>query len=263
MTNPLKIAHSQPFEVPLPQLSSGARPLRMFWVSPTTFLIGSPMGEWKRRPDERQVQVTISKGFWLSECPITQAQFAAIPRRTYLWPSLFSGLPDSEDRPVETVSWVDAAMFCEELCHYFDQSLPPGYRFSLPTEAQWECSCRAGTRTLYHSGNSYHDLDRVDWHAGNSGGTTHPVGQKPPNRWGFRDMHGNVAEWCFDWYDDYPLVPVIDWHGPDSGEVRTIRGGGWRESITTGEFRSAARCEMDPKERLPWLGFRLALSPWQ
>jgi formylglycine-generating enzyme required for sulfatase activity len=222
--------------------------------------MGSSRWERGRQEDEQQVQVTIGQGFWLGQHPITQAQYAALPRRTNRWPSLFSGLPDSADRPAEMVSWEDAKFFCEELNRLYGHLLPAGYRFALPTEAQWEYACRAGTRTRYHSGDSDEDLDRVDWHAGNSGGTTHPVGQKPPNRWGFHDMHGNVMEWCYDWYDDYPTEPVTDWQGPETGVVRAVRGRAWGASVATGEFRSAARGEVDPRERFPWLGFRLALT---
>jgi formylglycine-generating enzyme required for sulfatase activity len=129
--------------------------------------------------------------------------------------------------------------------------LPPGYAYTLPTEAQWEYACRAGT-TGPHSGNP----ETMAWHKENSGDTTHPVAQKTPNAWGLYDMCGNVLQWCFDWYGDYPGGAVTDPTGPEHGYFRMARGGSWR----VGLFRSAARAGGSSGRRDYTIGFRLALA---
>lgn len=259
MTIRKTFATGYPIELPDLDLPDGVRPLRLLWVRPGTFLMGSPPSERGRYDDEGQFEVTISRGFWLGQYLVTQAQFTAGLRHGNRWPSLFSTLSDSADRPVEQVSWGEAIAFCKELNSVYADNLPAGYGFSLPTEAQWEYVCRAGTRTRYHSGDADEDLDHVDWHAGNSGGTTHPVGQKPPNPWGFFDMHGNVQEWCYDCYSDYPDGSVVDWEGPKDGMLRNGRGRSWSSSVKYGEFRSASRCDCDPRSKYPFTGFRLSL----
>jgi formylglycine-generating enzyme required for sulfatase activity len=134
--------------------------------------------------------------------------------------------------------------------------LPEGYEYTLPTEAQWEYACRAGTTGLYAgSGN----LDAMGWFTGNSGNQTHPVAQKQANAWGLYDMHGNVWEWCRDWYSHYPGGSVRDPTGPSSGSVRVDRGGGW--SSVPRRCRSAFRLGNVPGVRYLNLGFRLALAP--
>ena len=234
-------------------------PLRLLWVEPGVFHMGSPVGERSRQPDENQFQLHITRGYWLGETPVTQAQYAALCKAGVRWPSLFSGLPDSDDRPVEMVSWTDANMFCEELSKLFAARLPRGYRFALPTEGEWEYACRAGTMSRYYSGEDDADLDRVAWHSGNSGGTTHPVGQLKPNPWGFFDILGNVSEWCQDWYEDYPKGTYSNWTGPAYGRTRSVRGRAWGANIKYGEFRCGSRLDIEPRAKFPWLGFRLSI----
>jgi formylglycine-generating enzyme len=241
------------------QLPKCARPLRLLWVEPGSFLMGSPPDELGRQGDEEQFRVIFSHGYWLGEFPLTQAQFAAFAKNCVPWPSLFSQLPDSDDRPVEMVTWKNAEAFCEELNKAFSQHLPNSYCFALPTEAQWEYACRAGTLTRYHFGDCDQDLDRVAWHSANSGGTTHPVGGKEPNPWGFYDMQGNVTQWCYDWYGHYPSGSHVDWSGPDQGRERCARGRSWKANVKYGGFRCASRLEINPSETFPWLGLRVSL----
>jgi formylglycine-generating enzyme required for sulfatase activity len=126
--------------------------------------------------------------------------------------------------PVEKVSWNDAVEFCRKL-----SALPAeksaGYVYRLPTEAEWEYACRAGTQTAYSFGDSESELGDYAWYDKNAGGTTHPVGSKKPNAWGLYDMHGNVFEWCQDWYGSYPSGSVTDPTGESSGSHRVVRGG--------------------------------------
>ena len=148
------------------------------------------------------------------------------------------------DLPVESISWDDCQAFCRKA----------GRGMRLPTEAEWEYACRAGT-----PGAGAGDLTRMAWHSDNSGNTTHPVGQKQANAWGLYDMHGNVWEWCSDWYGSYPTGAVTDPHGASSGSSRVSRGGGWRSGA--GFYRSALRDYGDPSFRHDGLGFRVAFAP--
>ena len=138
--------------------------------------------------------------------------------------------------------------------------LPKGWSYRLPTEAEWEYACRAGTKTEYSFGDSDSELDEYAWYgkAEALGGTTHPVGEKKPNAWGLHDMHGNVWEWCQDWHGKYPSGPVTDPTGPSSGSFRVFRGGGW--SFISQNCRSAFRSGFSPGSRSHYLGFRVLRS---
>jgi len=183
--------------------------------------------------------VTLTKGFWMGKTEVTQRQ----------WETVMEANPSRSkdpDLPVEMVSWEDCRTFIRELNRKVDEG---GFR--LPTEAEWEYACRAGTNGVYHG-----TLKSVAWYVDNSGGMTHAVGQKQANAWGLFDMHGNVWEWCQDWYGAYPTNSVSDFPGPHSGTARVNRGGSWRGR----DFfcRSANRGWIDPEFRGDLLGLRLA-----
>jgi formylglycine-generating enzyme required for sulfatase activity len=165
---------------------------------------------------------------------------------------------------VENVSWEDAMAFCQKLNERLGSvgRLPPGYSFTLPTEAQWEYACRAGAGGMFAG-----DLNAMAWYAKNSAdatvrgklGMVHPVGQKAANAWGLHDMHGNVWEWCLDWYGAYPGGAAIDPTGPLTGPDRILRGGAW--NMDAAHCRSAFRYWFSPTDRTMngTIGFRLAL----
>ncbi|MBO4714714.1 MAG: formylglycine-generating enzyme family protein, partial [Verrucomicrobia bacterium] len=246
-------------------------PLDLIWIDPGTFMMGSPEDELGRNDDETQHQVTLTQGYWLGKYEVTQAQYEAVMGEN---PSWFKGV----DLPVEMLSWNDAMAFCTKLTEIERAAgrLPEGYEYTLPTEAQWEYACRAGTTTALNSGKNLSDedqcpeMDEVGWYVYNSGeydsdgnwadnGKTFPVGQKQPNAWGLYDMHGNVYEWCLDWYGDYPASSVTDPKGPGEGTYRVMRGGCWYEAAFG--CRSACRncCNLD--DSYYELGFRVALAP--
>ena len=161
--------------------------------------------------------------------------------------------------PVEQVSWDEAVEFCRKLSELPEEK-SAGYAYRLPTEAEWEYACRAGTTTKYSFGDSDSELDEYAWYgkAEALGGTTHPVGEKKPNAWGLYDMHGNVWEWCQDWHGKYLSGPVTDPTGPSSGSFRVFRGGGW--SFISQDCRSAFRSGFSPGSRSHYLGFRVLRS---
>jgi formylglycine-generating enzyme required for sulfatase activity len=220
--------------------------IEMVYLRPGTFAMGSPDSESKERPVTR---VTLTKGYGLGKTAVTQGQWEALMGNN---PARFNG----EDHPVEMVSWNDAMEFCTKLTERERQAgrVPDGYEYTLPTEAQWEYACRAGTTGDY-AGN----LDSMAWYSRNSGKTTHRVGQRQPNAWGLHEMHGNVWEWCRDWFGSYAGFDVTDPVGPSWGSTRVYRGACWVND--PGDCRSAHRDSLDPGTTSYRLGFRVALAP--
>ena len=200
---------------------------------------------------EKPSQVTLTKPFYLGVYEVTNAQ----------WKRVMGGVPSKwqdDDRPVEMVSWNDAVEFCRKLS-VLPEEQKAGRVYRLPTEAEWEYACRAGSTTAFSFGDDEELLGDFGWFNRNSGSQTHPVGQKKPNAWGLYDMHGNVWEWCSDWYGDYPNGKVLDPHGPSSGSYRVARGGSWR--FHAWDCKSARRIRFNPSHDDKEWGFRLALSP--
>ncbi len=220
--------------------------LEMVWIPGGTFQMGSPESESGRDSDEGPVHEVELDGFWMGKYEVTQEQYQAIMGSN---PSNFKGAKS----PVEMVSWDDAVVFCRKL------AARTGQPFTLPTEAQWEYACRGGSQTRFHFGDSDSQLGDYAWYFSNSGPKMHPVGQKRPNPFGLYDMHGNVWEWCADWYGDYTSGRQKNPTGPDSGSRRVYRGGSW--SSCPGFCRSAFRGWDSPGIRYYDLGFRPALSP--
>ncbi len=219
-------------------------------VEPGTFEMGSPADEPGRSADEGPVHaVTLSQPFYLGKYEVTQEQWQAVMGRN---PSGFSNC--GRTCPVEQVSWNAVEGFIEELNRREGVEV-----YRLPTEAEWEYAARGGTQTAYHFGNAANRLGQYGWYADNSGGRSHPVGQKRPNTFGLYDMHGNVWEWVADWSGAYPRGAVTDPRGPSSGAARVIRGGSWYSYARL--CRAANRNWNAPGSRHGSLGFRLARTP--
>jgi formylglycine-generating enzyme required for sulfatase activity len=168
---------------------------------------------------------------------------------------------EGDDYPMYYVSWDDAMEFCARLTEQERVAgrLPDGYAYRLPTEAEWEYSCRAGSTTRYANSDTDADLDAIGWFGGNADRASHPVGVKLANAWGLYDMHGNIFEWCLDWYENYPVGRVTDPHGAQSGSSHVNRGGSWERGAAN--CRSAHREEYAPSVTGPGLGFRVVLAP--
>ncbi|MBI5821006.1 MAG: SUMF1/EgtB/PvdO family nonheme iron enzyme [Verrucomicrobia bacterium] len=232
-------AGSPPVALPTIQTKSGSE---MVLIPAGEFVMGHAGG----KPDEVPAHTVRVEAFLMDRTEITQQQFAKLMRDNPS-PSHFRG----PDRPVEQVSWSEAALYCN--LRSKDEGLQPCYDettakcnfaangYHLPTEAEWEYACRAGTTTGYSFGADPRQLSQHGWFAENAGKTTQPVARKKPNAWGLFDMHGNVAEWCNDIYDAsyYPKSPAANPRGPDDGERYVLRGGAWNS--TAERCRSAAR----------------------
>jgi formylglycine-generating enzyme required for sulfatase activity len=213
------------------------------------FWMGAADGDTDAQDDEKPLhRVIISKPFFLGRYPVTQREWTVVMGNN---PSDFKGKPN---HPVENISWNDAQEFIGRLNRW-----EPGNRYRLPTEAEWEYACRDGTTTRYSFGDGARQLEKYAWYKGNAKGTTHPVGEKTPNRLGLHDMHGNVSEWVQDWYNEnyYEESPVSDPSGPDTGSHRVLRGGSWFYRARFARVSSRGRDV--PGGRLS-IGFRLALN---
>ena len=227
----------------------GSVQMEFMLIRPGTFVMGDPEGFDDEKPVHK---VTITSPFYIGKYEVTQEQWQAVMGNN---PSYFKG----PKNPVEMVTWNDCQTFMKKLN---GKSTEERVQFALPTEAQWEYACRAGTTTRYSFGNDKTRLNDYAWHPGNSERRTHPAGQKKSNAWGLHDMHGNVWEWCSDWYDHlyYAKSPPRDPKGPSSGEHHVLRGGSFaRVVILPDDLRRACRAA-PPVDRYVMLGFRPAAS---
>ncbi len=227
-------------------------------LSQGVFQMGSPQGEKDRLETETLHRVGISKKTWMGVHEVTQAQYARVTGES---PSHFKG----DNLPVEKVSYDDAVDFCRKLSA-LPQELAAGRSYRLPTEAEWEYACRAGTTTPFHFGDATngtqanHDGTKTYGNipSGPNLGKTAPVGSYPANAWGLYDMHGNVWEWCADWYGPLAVDETIDPQGAAQGTGRVLRGGSWANHGKN--CRAADRYGYDPASRKNYLGFRVVLE---
>jgi formylglycine-generating enzyme required for sulfatase activity len=206
------VASQNPVEVVVEEGTVITNPIGMKFrlIQPGSFTMGS-----EKNDDEKPLRkVTLTKPFYIGVHEVTQEQYEKVMDEN---PSHFVG----KDLPVDRVTWGDAQDFCEEL-----SDLDPAGSYRLPTEAEWEYACRAGTNTLHYWGDDFDD--DFGWHSRNSGKKSHPVGTRKPNQWGLHDMSGNMWEWTQDYYTDKnPAGPLTDPTGPAQGTLRVIRGGSW------------------------------------
>jgi serine/threonine protein kinase/formylglycine-generating enzyme required for sulfatase activity len=228
------------------------------WIPPGTFLMGSPEAEaFRPNTGENQFEVTLTDGYWMAEAECTQAQWEAVIGSGNA--SYFKGA----SLPVTNLNWEQAADFCKQLGEAL--KLPKPWHGRLPTEAQWEYACRAGTTSSLNDGKSLSgatlcpNLDKLGWYNANSIGTTHEVARKRPNAWGLHDMHGNVREWCSSWFAPYPTRPQRNPRDERSGTARVIRGASFK--FGAGGCRAASRDKSAPSEASEGVGFRPILAP--
>ena len=214
--------------------------------------MGSPDSEPNRGGDEGPVHVVnISKGFYIGQFEVTQMQWTQVMKDN---PAVFKSFPESSAHPVESVTWNECQIFISKL-----NKLGIG-KFRLPTEAEWEYACRAGTTTAYYWGEKMKENGSSEyaWANSRSFARTHTVGQKLPNAWGLYDMSGNVWEWCSDWFGRYDDQARIDPKGPENGTMKVFRGGSWYDFFES--HRSANRHKHAPDERYTAIGMRLVME---
>ncbi len=226
--------------------------MKMVYVEPGTFMMGSP-GEKDSDEDETFHKVTVTRGYWIGVYEVRQREYQAVMNEN---PSNFKG----DDFPVESVNWHDAVKFCDKLNKLYAASLPPGYVYRLPTEAEWEYAARGGKKSggFRYSGGD--DLSVVGWYDGNSGDTAHETGTKLPNELGIYDMSGNVSEWCHDWYEKYSGADQQDPSGAEENSAYRIhRGGAWDSKSRN--CRLADRDFYLPGSPNIDIGFRVVLAP--
>lgn len=260
---PVLAAAGEPAPAPLRLDLGGDVEMDLVWIPAGEFQMGVDDGSGDEAPVHA---VTLTTGFWMGRHEVTQAQWERVMGRN---PAYFP----EPTRPVESVSWEDCRDFLKALNKTVAAQVPPGARARFPTEAEWVYACRAGTRTAFWFGDdagqlsrygnfadadetenlSWRDARQRDGFAG-----TAPVGSFPPNPWGLHDMHGNVWEWCSDWYGPYPSNAVVNPKGPSAGHRRVIRGGGW--GVTAEDCRSANRYRFKPEMLGGNVGLRVVVS---
>ena len=246
---------------------------RLAWCPAGRFVMGSPPGEPERRPGEDQVEVTLSRGFWAGKYEVTQGAWTRVMGA--LPGPLTAELPAGDDYPVGNVNFAETESFCAALTRRAREAgaLPGGWEFRLPTEAQWEYACRAGTTTATAFGNSLASTQANFKGRPYNGAAAGPslnraarVGSYPPNAWGLHDMHGNTFEWCRDWYHfrlpggtDPDLYAAKDTasRSEHGGISRVRRGGCWADDGWP--CRSAFRVRFEPERRYDHIGFRVVL----
>ena len=271
-------ANFEPGEVKIVEIAPSVQ-IALRWCPATTddtwrqisggadfFLMGSPNDEKGRFADESRHKVRLTQGFWMGEYQVTQWQWEKlmgsnpsenIDGSNFDW--LGFEVKPAPDNPIDCVSWNDCQDYLRKL-NSLDSVRGLGLMFALPTEAQWEYACRAGTTGAYGGTGR---LNRMGWYKGNSVDWTHKVAEKKPNAWGLHDMHGNVWEWCQDWYGDYPTIIETDLTetdplGPESGTHRVLRGGDFSSDARS--CRSSTRGKNRPNSYGRNGGFRLVAT---
>ncbi len=221
------------------------------------FTMGAPLEQAGADPDETPRTVTIGRMFYLGAHEVTQEQYERVMGDN---PGYFRENVTKRDQsgrnPVENVTWEAAVEFCRRLSELPEEK-SAGRAYRLPTEAEWEYACRAGTNSAYSFGDSAERLVDHAWFDTNAETQTQPVGSRKPNAWGLYDMHGNVWEWCADWYGPYSPGDTENPRGPSEGTLRVLRGGGWYDEAS--ECRSADRRWSDPTVGSDCDGFRVVL----
>lgn len=260
--------------------------IKFISIPPGEFIMGSSSGnllglggELGRQKNEGPLhKVTLSNPFWMAECPITIEQYLLFyashkigtgtlwtskkcsPEKAGKDSSISNGCWGDMNNPMIDVTWLNASEFCKwlNLVEMKNNRLPDGYIYRLPTEAEWEYCCRAGTQTRYSFGDDENALDEYAWYDRNSKGRSHPVKDKKPNPWALFDMHGNVWEWCNDKYGSYSAEANVDPVGSQAGEAYVRRGGSWING--NAHCRSAYRNSWEKKYGFEYLGFRIVLA---
>ena len=226
--------------------------MEFVYIKPGSLMMGSPSNEFGRDDDENQHRVTLTKGFFIQTTEVTQGQWVSVMGKRP-WRGK-SNVHEGNNYPAVYVTWEDCQKFIRRL-----NKMEKTKKYRLPTEAEWEYACRAGGNSRFGFGDNDDGLGQYGWYLNNAKNSPNTVAQKKPNGWGLFDMHGNVWEWCQNWYARYPSGTITDPKGASSGRSRVNRGGGWMSPAMA--CRSANRDWNDPGFSTDCLGFRLARTP--
>jgi formylglycine-generating enzyme required for sulfatase activity len=260
------IREGRSFRIDELDLPDSCLPLEMQYITAGSFLMGYPGMLRSEYPSEQPFKVELSQAYWLGRYPITVAQWLALMPNL---PHPQESSPDYQNHPISWINRNDALAFCASLNARFEQDLPPSYRFTLPSEAQWEYACRAGGDQLYGKGDSLEDLSAIAWHKKNSDDRLQPVGAKQANPWGMHDMLGNLSEWCLDGLKltrpHYPQASVVDWIGQadPKNQVYIMRSGSYGTPANSELFWASGTGSpiyIHPADRSRIFGLRLCLS---
>ncbi len=230
-----------------------ADPSKSETFTPSVRLKPIKPGQFERVTSRRQ-QVAITRGFWIGVYEVTQLEYESVMGSN---PSFFKG----PNLPVEKVSYLQALAYCHAITASDRKAgrIPADMAYRLPTEAEWEYACLAGADTAFSFGDSPEAAEDHAWTTETAEDKTQPVGQKKPNAWGLHDMHGNVWEWCTDWFAPHPAVgQLVDPAGPPNGERKMFKGGSWYHEAKFS--RSTSRFVMEPGMSINYVGFRLVLA---
>ncbi len=231
--------------------------MKLVLIPAGEFTMGSPDSDPNARPDEKpQHRVRITRPFYIGAYLVTQGEYRHVTERYAIQPPQ----GDNISLPTSSKNWREATELCSRLSEIPEEQ-QAGRSYRLPTEAEWEYACRAGSITKWYFGDSEASLADYAWGQQNAGGKNHPVGEKKPNAWGLYDMYGNASQWCSDWYDRnyYQVSPAVDPQGPPTGTERVLRGSTFFEG--NDPSRSAGRSAMVPQNGGSWTCFRVVMVP--
>jgi len=259
----MKILTGKPFRINIPINKSNSKKfIEMVWIDSGIFSMGTPINDevWLEENNgsdtvkNKLFSVTLTNGFWLSKTKICIQEWELIKNKT---------IQEEENRflPKTGINYYEILDFCDVISDYLKSGLPVGYRFGLPTEAQWEFACRAGDNSnkLHFPNSNSNTLDEVSWYRKNSNYSLQPVGQKKPNSWGLEGMQSNCWEWCNDYLNDYPYGEVHDWEGKSKSDLRVVRGAGYWSESDSECFDYSNRFYQVPSEKDENIGFRICL----
>jgi formylglycine-generating enzyme required for sulfatase activity len=244
-------------EEAMPEKKTNSIGMTFLKIQPGTFYMGAPEDDPYDTPLAQRHRVTLTKSFFMARFLVTKGQYKQVEKNAP--PDMFidENQGESDDCPVLGISWFAASEFCSLLSDLPSEK-SAGHRYRLPTEAEWEYCCRAGSESVFCFGDQGSKLHKYAWFEDNSDNKSHPVGKLKPNNWGLYDFHGNAAEWCSDWFEEFDGEDKVDPKGPTTGENKVLRLGNWGSQVE--ELTCASRDGLPPDSDPNAIGLRVVLE---